>query len=277
MAERFEIAVNPPECLEGAMVYLCLLAYPLAQDDRKRARTFDAFWAYMIREARRHGRLRKGVNRHHSEVLKKMPTQQMWGTLNLANRRIWWRIVAAERFLFWGTMPVTRRGKKYRRPPAEVNRDRFWIQEARLPLPKGFSGGRRHVEGKGLTWFVTEYEFTEERRKPTVTQLVRALAKQIAMPERNVWSQIVRPTRPVLPMADALRSILLEQLELERSESRRDSSTGFDCLRLLRNPDWVKRAVSIAQTTVRYWESEGDWPVLQNLNPREFIELVAKT
>lgn len=276
MAERFEIAVNPPECVEGAMVYLCLLAYPLAQDDRKRARTFDAFWAYMIREARRHRRLRKGVNPHHAEVLKKMPTQQMWGTLNLANRRIWWRIVAAERFLFWGTMPVVRRGKKHRRPPAEVNRDRFWIQEARLPLPKGFSGERRHIDGKGLTWFVREYEVTEEQRKPTVTELVRALAKQVEMSERNVWSQIVRPTRPVLPMADALRSVLLEQLHPEPPGPRRDPPSGFNCLHLLRNPTWVKRAVNITQTTMRYWESRGEWPVLQTLNPREFIELVTK-
>src|SRR4051794_16816961 len=124
MGERFEIAVNPPECLEGAMVYLCLLAYPLAKDDRKRARLFEAFWTYVIRAARHRSRSRKSSTSQHSALLRKLPSQQMWGTITLANRRIWWRTVAAEQFLFYGTMPTTRRKKKRRRNPADVNRDR---------------------------------------------------------------------------------------------------------------------------------------------------------
>lgn len=278
LSERFEIAVDPPECLEGAMIYLCLLAYPLAKDDAKRARLFDAFWAYSIRAARYNKRLRKGGSSHHSEVLRKIPTQQMWGTLSRANRRIWWRIVAAERFLFYGSMPTTTRRKKRRRDPADINRDRFWIKNPVLPLPKGFSGGRRFAKKTGYaSWYVEEYEYTDEQKKPTVTDVVRAVSRQIRMPERNVWSQIVRPTRPVLHMADALRCMMLEQLDHTKLDLEEDeSSSGFDCLTLVRRPDWVKRAVSIACTTARYWAAYREWPALQAIDPAEFIELVVR-
>lgn len=278
MGERFEIAVNPPECLEGAMMYLCLLAYPLAKDNRKRARLFEAFWAYAIRAARRHDRLRKGSSSPHSELLRKLPPQQMWGAINFANRRIWWRIVAAERFLFYGAMPTAKRTKKRRRNPADVNRDRFWIQNAVLPLPKGFRGERRYIKGSGYMWYVDEYEYTDEERKPTVTHVVQAISRKIAMPERNVWSQIVRPMRPVLHMADALRSTMLEQLDPETldEDGKETSDGGFNCLTLIRRPDWVKRAVATSCTTAAYWDAYRDWPALRTIDPRDFIDVVAR-
>lgn len=277
LRERFEIAVTPPECLEGAMVYLCLLAYPLAKDDAKRARLFDAFWAYSIRAARHSKRVRKGANAHHSDVLRRMPTQQMWGTLNRANRRIWWRVVAAERFLFYGTMSTTTRRKRSRRNPADINRDRFWILDPVLPLPEGFRGGRRFGKDAGSTWYVDEHQYTDQTRKPSVTHVVRSISRQVRMPERNVWSQIVGPTRPVLHMAHALRSTMLEQLDAAKLEQQQDeSSSAFDCLNLVRRPDWVKRAVSIACTTTKYWASHREWPALQTIDPANFIELVAR-
>ena len=260
------------------MVYLCLLAYPLAQDDKKRARLFEAFWAYIIRTARFHGRARKGSTAEHSKLLRKLPVQQMWGTLNLANRRIWWRIVAAERFLFYGAMETTKRKKARRRNPADVNRDRFWIKNPVLPLPKGFRGGRRYIEERGTVWYVEEYEYADEQEKPTVTHVVQAISRKIAMPERNVWSQIVRPSRPVLHMADALRSTMLEQLDLKEldKQDQQLSNSGFNCLTLIRRPEWVKRAVAISGTTAQYWDIYRDWPALRTIDPRDFVELVAR-
>lgn len=275
MAERFEIAVNPPECLEGAMVYLCLLAYPLAEHDRRRARLFDALWAYIIRSARHSGRLKKGSVPQHAGLLRRFPTQQMWGTLTLANRRIWWRIVAAEQLLFYGTMPATRRKKLRRRDPADVNRDRFWTRNPVLPFPKGFHGGRRYVQGKGYIWQVEEFIYTEIQRKPTITHLVRSISKRLSMPERNVWSQVVKPVRPVLHMADALRSALLERIDPKApaTQTAESPSDGFDCLTLIRQPEWVKRAVSHSCTTAKYWDAYRDWPALSTINPNDFIRI----
>lgn len=275
--ERFEIPVDPPDCIDGAVIYLCLLAYPSPADELKRSRLYGAFWAYLIRAARRNGTWKKGADRRHSEILRCFPVQQMWGTLNLANRRIWWRTVAAERFMVYGSMHSTKRKKTRRRDPKDINRDRFWIKKAELPRPKGFSGGRRFEKGVGYVWYVQEYSHVDEQTKPIVTHIVRSIARQLSMPERNVWLQVVRPLRPVLHMADALRSTMLESLDLSDPENPRGVASGpFDCLALVRSPEWIKRAVQISGNTAKYWAAHDEWPALRTFDSRQFMDLVAR-
>jgi hypothetical protein len=72
-------------------------------------------------------------------------------------------------------------------------------------------------------------------------------------------------------MADALRSVLLEQID-PHSPGRREHN-GFDCHRLIWQPGWVKRAVTIASETARHWDAYREWPALRTIDSREFIEL----
>jgi hypothetical protein len=167
--------------------------------------------------------------------------------------------------------------RKRRRDPRDVNRDRFWTHKPELPMPKGFHGERRFEKGSGYVWHVHEFTYVDERRKPGMTHLVRSIGRLLKMPERNVWSQVIRPIRPVLHMAHGLRSTMLESLDLSDPQNPRGVAVGpFDCLALVRRPEWVKRAVKIAQSTTKYWHAHAEWPALSAIDSKQFINLVPK-
>ncbi|HEY0682999.1 MAG TPA: hypothetical protein VGD45_11765 [Steroidobacter sp.] len=102
MPERIELPVEGSDLWIGAMMYLCLLTYPQSTDQAKRERLYRAFCSYTVRAARHHRRLPKGGNKHHSDLLKSVPKQQMLNSLNFANRHILLRLLAAgEVSVFW--------------------------------------------------------------------------------------------------------------------------------------------------------------------------------
>jgi hypothetical protein len=177
-------------------------------------------------------------------------------------------------FLFHGTTNWTTRKKKQRRNPIDVNRDRFWTLHPVLPMPESFRGGRRQSASGQYEWFVEQFTHVDQSTSPSMNDIVKSISKRLEIHERNVWKDIVRPMRPVLHMAAALRSVRLEQISEKLAEDPDPSSVPpADLTTLILRPDWIRRAVDIAIATAKYWEAEGDWAVIKAIDPAEFVQL----
>jgi hypothetical protein len=102
----WKIPVAGERALDGAAMYLILLAYP--DDEQTRRETFEAVLAYRIRTWREHnkvmGRAVRGEVPNPRALLSRWPVRDMWGALDMLNKHLVDRLRAAELLAYFGTV-----------------------------------------------------------------------------------------------------------------------------------------------------------------------------
>jgi hypothetical protein len=126
----WQIPVAGKRALDGAAMYLCLLAYP--HDEEKRRETFEAVLAYRIRSSREHNRVmgravRGEVPDPRAQVLlSRWPVRGMWGALDMLNKQLTDRLRAAELFAYFGAVSFVKPTRFRLRFPL-ASRDKFHV------------------------------------------------------------------------------------------------------------------------------------------------------
>lgn len=256
----WQIPVAGARALDGAAMYLCLLGYP--DDEENRRETFEAGLAYRIRCAREHnkvtGRAVRGEvpDPRAQALLSRWPVRDMFGALDMLNKRLTDRLRAAELLAYFGAVSFVK--------------------------PKRFRVGRYRVavvpEDAQIT--VSEEDGTQvmkswPRLHPTRrADLVEIGAERWSTVPGNVRKNIMTPVKPVAHLAIALREMILARRALVRSRQVEQQPDDQLLPKLLCCPQWLLPAMEESQIIARTWSANASArPSWQAIDPAKFLEL----
>jgi hypothetical protein len=256
----WKIPVAGERALDGAAMYLILLAYP--DDEQKRRETFEAVLAYRIRTWREHNRVtgravRGEVHDPRAQaLLSRWPMREMWGALGMLNKRLIDRLRAAELLAYFGAVSFV----KQKRLTAGRYRIAIVPDDARLTATE--EGGVQVIK----SW---------PRLFPTIrSELVKIAAERWHTEPGNVRKNIMTPVKPVAHVAIALRETLLARRAMARSTTVDGELDGDQLPQLLCCPQWLLPAIEDAQIVARDWNANAiSRPSWQSIDPAGFIEL----
>ena len=260
---EYTIPVVGERALDGAAMYLCILAYP--DSEAKRRETFEATLAHRIRRQREHNKVMGCAVRGEvpdpraQQLLARWPVRRMWGSLAALNKQLIDRLRYAALLSFFGRVAF-----------AEPVRSKSGRYQIISPSPRRLTVTEEG--GKQILGLVDDPALT---RFPTSSaDLVRIGAQRWSMEPGNVRKNIINPGKRVAHL-----SIALNEINLARNASRK-ARTGEalhddDLLAdLLSYPQWVLPAVENAQIVAQSWSANAAaFPSWQWVDPSKFIEL----
>jgi hypothetical protein len=256
----WNIPVIGERALDGAAMFLCILAYP--DDEERRRETFGATLAHRIRRHREHNKVmgcavRGAVPDPRAQVaLARWPARKMWGTLGALNKQLIDRLRYAELLNYFGRIAFAKpqRIKVGRYPTIRQPSQRLTVTENSARL---------------------EDDPATPRFPTTASDLVKIGAQRWNMEPGNVRKNIVTPGKTVAHLA-----IALQEINLARNASRgaRPGDVEHDeddlLAYLLACPQWVLAALEDAQKLAQHWSANAAaFPSWRSVDPSTFIEL----
>ena len=259
----WHIPVIGERALDGAAMYLCLLAYP--ENEERRRESYDATLAHRVRRQRAHNKImgravRGKVPDPRAQVLlSRRPVRRMWGSLDALNRQLIDRLRYAELLNYFGRIAFAK--------PSRSKSGRYRIIS---PAPRRLTVTEEN--GKQILGLVDDPALA--RFPSGSADLVRIGAQRWSMEPGNVRKNIINPGKRVAHL-----SIALNEVNLVRNASRKartgEARHDDDLLvHLLSCPQWVLPAVEDAQKVAQTWSANtAAFPSWQSVDPSKFIEL----
>jgi len=269
---EWKIPVTGERALDGAAMYLCLLAYP--DDEEKRRDTFKACAALRARGYRKH-RQHVGIDEGFSErvrpLLKHCAPRDMWNRLGMLNKQVIGRLRAAALLGYFGVSEFVKPGRRV----SGIYPRRFVAEQILRVTPDGTLTATDALRTKPDS-LTPQFKVIDENdlrslqlidpsrvRAATYSDLLRAGAKRWHMTEHSVGAIILGGARHVPHMALALRETML----------RRREATA-DILDLLACPGWVLPCVEDTQIIGDSWAANASvYPTWRKFDPDTFIKL----
>ncbi len=259
----WHIPVIGERALDGAAMFLCILAFP--DNEEKRRETFEATLAHRIRRQREHnkvvGRAVRGEvpDLREKRLLAHWPVRRMWGSLDALNKQLIDRLRYAELLNYFGRVAFAK--------PVRSKSGRYRIIS---PSPRRLTVTEEN--GKQILGLVDDPALI---RVPTsASELVNIGAQRWSMEPGNVRKNIINPGKPVAHLSIALREINLAH---NASRKARAGETDHDddlLAQLLICPQWILPAVEGAQIVAQSWSANAaEFTSWQSVDPSKFIEI----
>lgn len=217
-AVDFQIPVMGERALDGAAMFLCILAYP--ENEVRRREAFEACICHRVRsyrDSRKDLDIDEAFAARTRPLIDRWPTRDMWGALEMLNKQLLNRQRAAELLGYYGVSSI-------------VKPDRY-TRVGRYQVPARSAHQKPVILAAASYGERLQLQLIEDKRARPATNsdLIRIGAARWNTVQRNVARNILTPAASVAHLALSLRETILRQVSQPSSRRLNDTIDLLTC------------------------------------------------